>query len=200
MKTRIRSERIIPIEALFTLHIYLNWCIVHRVARKIGRTLLTFLLLMGQDSHSHSWNIVLLFVSTSRGNFFWFQNPLQTWQIPYEAMESFSSAKKSWGTLFFLPMVEGISWINQGLKTTVVKCHAEDSCKELNFNVTNNRLQQLYWNSRHHLICPASPVPTTTGLKGMFLPVWSPAGERSEKTWGDTVWIESGCFGGLLWW
>ncbi len=49
---------------------------------------------MGQDSHSHSWNIVLLFVSTSRGNFFWFQNPLQTWQIPYEAMESFSSAKK----------------------------------------------------------------------------------------------------------
>ncbi len=102
------------------------------------------------------------------------------------------------GTLFFLPTVEGISWINQALKTTVVKCHAEDSCKELNFNVTNNRLQQFYWNSRHHLICPARPVPTTTGLKGMFLPVWSPAEERSEKMWGDTVWIEPGCFGGLL--
>lgn len=140
------------------------------------------------SSHSHGWKIVCF---SSHGNFFCFQNPLQTWQIRYEPMESFSSAKKKklrGGTLFFLPTVEGKSWINQALKTTVVKCHAEDSCKELNCNVPNNHLQQLYWNSRHHLICPARPVPSTTGLNGMLLPVWSPAGERSGKC--EVTWCE----------
>lgn len=120
----------------------------------------------------HGWKIAYIFPPRLVATFFAFKIHYRPDKSVMNPWRVFHLQKKlRGGTLFFLPTVEGISWINQTLKTTVVKFHAEDSCKELNCNVTNNHLQQLYWHSRHHIICPARPVPTTTGLNGMFLPV-----------------------------
>lgn len=134
------------------------------------------------SSHLHDWKIVCFLPPRLMVTFSAFKIHYRPDKFVTNPWRVFHLQKKlRGGTLFFLPTAEGISWINQALKTTVVKSHAEDSWKELNCNVTNNHLQLLYWNSRHHLICPARPIPTTTGLNRMFCPAWFPGGERSGK-------------------
>lgn len=152
--------------------------------KNVTKSSLTFLLWMGKDvPHTRAVERLLAFFLHVLWQLFLLSKSITDLTNPWWTHGEFFICKKSWGEVhyFFLPTVEGISWINQTLKTTVVKCHAEDSCKELNCNVTNNHLQQLYWHSRHHIICPARPVPTTTGLNGMFLPVQSPEGYQSGK-------------------
>lgn len=141
------------------------------------------------SSDSHEWKIVCFLPPCLMVTFSAFKihyGPDKSVTNPWSVFHL--QKKLRGGTLFFLPTAEGISWINQALKTTVVKSHAEDSCKELNCNVTNKHLQQVYWNRRHHLNCPARPAQTTTGLNKMFLPVWFLGGERSGKF--EVTWCE----------
>lgn len=110
-KTRIRFERIIPTEALFT--IYLNWCTVNRVARKIGKMQLKVSFMDGgrRSSHSHGWKIVCFsspcLVVTSFG-FKIHYRPDKSVTNPWRVFHLQKKLKR--GTLFFLPTVEGLSW------------------------------------------------------------------------------------------